>query len=68
MELVIRYYKDGERTEEVWNDRTLEEARNITKGWVSDGSADLVEIYDDAEQLLFHWPRGLPDDQESARQ
>jgi len=60
MQLVIKYYKDGERSEELWDDRTLEEARQMIKRWVSEGSADLVEIYDNLDHLLFQWPRRLP--------
>jgi len=32
----------------------------MIKRWVSEGSADLAEIYDNANQLLFQWPRRLP--------
>ena len=59
MQLVIKYYKDGERSEELWDDRNLEEVRQMMKRWVSEGSADLAEIYDNANQLFFQWPRRL---------
>jgi len=49
----------GERSEELWDDRNLEEVRQMMKRSVSEGSADLAEIYDNANQLFFQWPRRL---------
>jgi len=43
----------------LWDDRNLEEVRQMMKRWVSEGSADLAEIYDNANQLFFQWPRRL---------
>jgi hypothetical protein len=58
MELIIRYYKDGQATEERWNSYKLAEAEEIVRNWIEDGSADLVEIRNDRGELVFHHHSG----------
>ena len=56
--LWIRHWTKGEQCDEHWND-TLASAREIVTRWVDDGMVDRVEIRDDNEKLLFHYPREM---------
>jgi hypothetical protein len=53
MELRVRYYKDGQSTEEDWGERDFEEAKAVAFARVKDGSADSVEIWNSDDELLF---------------
>jgi hypothetical protein len=53
MELRVRYYKDGQSTEEDLGARSFEEAKAVAFARVKDGSADSAEIWNSEDEMLF---------------
>ncbi len=56
MSLIIRHYKDGNSTNQVWGG-TLGTAQDIVCQWVRDGIVDRVEIRNADNRLIFQYPR-----------
>lgn len=64
MTYTIRYYQDARPTgDEHWTG-IFGEAKALAENAVGSGTADRVEILDEAGQLLFHYPALAPPGEE----
>lgn len=57
MAYTIAYFKTGSLSHTDHWTGTLEEARDVACAAISSGAADVVEIRDEQDRLLGHYPR-----------